>query len=170
MGSYIGVVAIYIEEFNSFNSKLYNIINTINQLGIKISSKDISQDSYIKTSVKTNFFSSKNCLLTVCSNEYCCGVGLSIPENELFNNNYSCKRINEIDKWITESMKIICNAINCDFIFCDNEADFLDFKYNYYDKTFNTNFSIFIDNRNKKIIQNNWNIDGLTKRTEYYNI
>lgn len=168
MGSYIGICAVYVEKFDAFNNKLNDIIYLLKQNGIRLlSDNKVSLDTSIKASINTTFFSSTNCLFMVSDNDYCCGIVLMIPENELFNDNYSDKKINEIDNWAFKLMKKICHAINCDYIFCDNEADILDFKYNCHDKSFNTNFSIFINNKNKTFILNDWNIDGLTKRTDY---
>ncbi|WP_305133685.1 Imm64 family immunity protein [uncultured Clostridium sp.] len=168
MGSYIGIVAIYIEDYNSLNNKMHNIIKLLGKCGISLDNSNILLDLPIGASINTNFFNSSNCLFTVSSNQNYCGLILDIPENELFNDTYSNIKINEVDGWIFKLMKMVCNTIQCDYIFCDNEADFLDFKYNCYERSFSTNFSIFINNKNKTFILNDWNIDGLTSRTVYY--
>ena len=69
-----------------------------------------SRTSVVHTLILTEIMLKDGDLIK-CSNEYCCGIGLSIPENELFNNNYSYQKKNEIDKWITESMKMIFNNV-----------------------------------------------------------
>ena len=169
MGSYIGIVAIYIKKLDSFNGKILNMIDKLKRCGIKLSNVNILEDFPMEASVNTNCFSSSNCLFTISDNRYFRGIVLEIPESELLNNNYSNEKINEVDGWLFALMKKICATINCDYIFCDNEADILDFQYSCYDGSFNTNFSIFINNIDKTIVLNDWNIDGLSKRTAYYN-